>query len=843
MILGQSLQISKEVDSKNLRFYNSIKLILQEHPSDAKFLIEVNGNVKSTRSKPKPGNIANSGKKQHGADGYYWLTVQASLPAIVALIEGGYILRYGVKIGGTDYQNHFQEASFVYLDFDLGRSPQESIEQFNDSAFCIYRSPGWDGQNNKHRVVFRLSQVVKHKSDIQALLHALIKAYPDSDPSCVDPARICFGSFYPVIWTNFTNTLDIDKFSRSEEYLNFQATLNQIESKALNPAEDVRHHKDLIKCLVGDFEGDMNAFLKSLGLTYEFNFKKVVADFDGLKWEGRNPFSETNSTGTSLVASVKDGRILFYDRASGEHGCSIFGFYDSCVKDESILADSLYRSEFDNVVKAIKNKLKINWLDAKSTLYYVDEKGNRKLKDILNILHQYIYPELRGNLYRVDDIDDGVFLGYNFYYYEESGWAMTQGFEKVRELIKNTFYKLFGYQMPSNILAMIKDSLVVDVPDWMVLKTPPKPDLGYVFFSNGAYNLKSKKLENYSNKLWYFSKLDYPYIKSTGQGIDKWTDALVRSGVSEDDIKIILSSYLLTMHNQFFRVNKVLFFYGTPKSGKTTSAQIFLKSKNCRLENCQDVKFGATESLSTRFQEVTVFDEVKQIGMFMEQLSSLIRDTNKHGVNYRYRQLGTRGIQKNKAITFIFTGEQLSMGSTTQINGIMDRMLLCEFKDASKVDETFIPWFNSGDDFLIYDLAAWAVEQVLTEQDYIAKIRELQALSREQTEQKDRLELLIATSDPFYEFCNTQWVPDPNWTGEPTADSISYTPTEVCKFYASFSGEDVVSRRSRMSDIIQRFGTAMKKYGLHIHMYKDGFGQHTRYYGIRYILDQTLDNK
>ena len=190
----QSLYPTSEINPA-LKFAPWIEKTLKEqNDTDQTFCLEVNGFVKSTHKDPKPGNM-NDGLKHSafGANGAYWLTVDATLATISAFIHEGFLFRLGVKTEGTT-RAHFSHADFVYLDCDEGSTVQESIDRYKHSAFLIYATPSFTPENQKHRIVLRLSQRCLDANTVEAILKFLVHQNPALDSSCTDPARVMYGS-------------------------------------------------------------------------------------------------------------------------------------------------------------------------------------------------------------------------------------------------------------------------------------------------------------------------------------------------------------------------------------------------------------------------------------------------------------------------------------------------------------------------------------------------------------------------------------------------------------------------------------------------------------------------
>jgi hypothetical protein len=774
--------------------------------SGALFLIEVNGVIKSTAEQPKPAGV-NSGAKNpnHGANGSYWLTCQFTLSTIHALILHGFILRFGVKNGGTSYKNHFVSSHFFFLDFDSNQSTQESITQFGSQAFLIYKTASYTPANQKHRVVFRLSTPVTDPYQLRGIIQVFLTKNPKADQSCLDPSRISYPCAQhdpePVLLFNQENTVNTDAVLESHQFsvlVDLQSS-NYTEGRK-TPAPTLLN--TFVKQHLAALEWDLNAFLTQLQSHFRLpldsiNFQPTSPDSTGdYKWHSPNPWSSTNASGTSLVASFTNSSLLFYDRSSGSQGTNLPGFLHALETGltslDCVVEDDDYASIWERIQLVFPSSYR-----KKSDLQYLDCKtGSLKDKDIQLILDEYIYPALHSKFFVCSNYLTGNQAhGFLFYYYVPTlGWRLSAEFNSLRIKIQDVFFSLWGYPMESRRSNALTDRVLLNHPDYLKLDKQPSVNINYQFFSNGMFNLRTRQLEEYRSDVWHFKRLSYPYNPPTGIAASLFLQGLKEAGVTRDDILLLFRVLILTAQNQFYKANVMIYLFGRTSTGKSTVAKTIARMFDVKEVNADDA-IRTPDYLGTHFSPgATVFDEVTTLAPIMTQLMTIIRSTTPGGVSFRYRNLYVAGRNETFPTTFFLTGEHLTFGSNKAgLEGQSRRLLSIEFKN--KMTERGNIWQQFHENEELYrDLFSWAINHRYEAIPLrLTAIRELlsgditplqdddEEPTRKSSQQK-RAEELLTASDPMYEFLQ-HFVPDPN--GE-----FSYTNRDLVALYVSVTGDD-----------------------------------------------------
>jgi len=815
------------------------KIIANQSETDPTFLIEINAQVRSTLQNKKPGNI-NGGKNNSllgGFDGVYWVAAECTLQSIKELILEGFCLRLGVKIGGTDYKNHFDSASFIYLDVDTGSTIQHSIDLFQGLAFLVYASPSYTPENQKHRIVIRFSEPVLDRFEVETILKLFIQQNDFLDQSCADPARVMYGSLETEFFYSENNVLDLAEYRASEEFQSIYTGLKNPPSRGVDTTGKALpyYYEELAS------SGDLNAFCQRVGLEYDFEFHSVTPDDDQtiLKWEGRNPFSATNSSGTSLVVSLFANDLLVYDRANSQGGTFLRFYYTQTEGYSSFVDQELDKASYQKLLKQFTDHFPSNQKSVPSQslddLYFIPDPAKpdkKQLKDIVIILETYIYPEMKSSFHYYNDSDKEESLGVLYYHYDVNhGWKISQSLDLLKTLIVSTFRKVFGSTPISKIVNALTSNVLISLPTYFALDYQPVQDFTYIFFADKMFNLKTKKLEDYDSKVWHFKRLNYAYQEPTNRALLLALEALKRSKVSKKDQRILLNSFILSSQNQYHKTTCMLYLYGESTSGKSTAAKVFGDSQNCSSHTSSTTL--NVDHFGSILDTVTILDEVTNVNAIISLLMSLVRDTNDAGNLFRVCNKYVRARMKRLPITLILTGESLTLGTmTTGQIGQTKRLITVEF--VQKVEGENNPWMRFNEDStLAQELFCWAINK-----DYARlpqRIRWIRSLTISNKEQKARMDDLLQSTDPIYEFIGTT-------REDTTTDAKGYTPFDIQNCYTAMTNEPFKgSARKRFMDTFSR--EMKKKYPESFsksRQRKDENDQSLRYYGFK-ILPHSND--
>lgn len=299
----------------------------------------------------------------------FWKSQNVTVDELKDLIKQGYSYRPAVKEGGTD-KKAITHCEFLCLDFDKSTFQATlSNEKYTPKALFLHTTPSFKpGENEKHRVIWHLSRPCTVK-EIEHLYLVLLSAYPEADQAVKDAGRFFYGcnreGFCQDI--NLEAQLDVEellkvsvkkpktktktfksKKKESEVVPDDEATeaLSQVtknrkakKSPLQELQEQGQQENDFILDILDTLDGDLNR----LFCLYDHNLTPVnVGGVDASqgwdeKWQGSNPFSDTDSSGTSFLVSYRDGFApVWYDRSNnkssgkyGNHGGTFFEYWHS----------------------------------------------------------------------------------------------------------------------------------------------------------------------------------------------------------------------------------------------------------------------------------------------------------------------------------------------------------------------------------------------------------------------------------------------------------------------------------------------------------------------------------
>ena len=249
--------------------------------------------------------------------------------------------------------------------------------------------------------------------------------------------------------------------------------------------------------------------------------------------------------------------------------------------------------------------------------------------------------------------------------------------------IQDTFYNFFGEVMSDAYCSKLKPNIINQMPPAMILYEAPKTSKNHVFFSNGAFNLKTKELEPYTPELWHFTKLEYDYRAPSRKSLSKIFKGFKTAESSKEDRRILINSFILTIHKRFHLLGRFLYLYGKSSTGKTTTARVFANALGYDIVSAQTVA-QKPEYIGKYFKQVTVLDEVKNLTRIVPEIASNVRNFNEYGNTFIYNDKNEKAFLKVVPITMILTGESFSMGESTKndnVDGIKNRLISIEFNN------------------------------------------------------------------------------------------------------------------------------------------------------------------
>lgn len=295
--------------------------------NEVKFTVQVNDKL-NTFTKPSDEFIAKVNYDK------FWLSKEFTLTQFASFIAAGGTWRPGIKVSGNKKSN-ITQAQLAAVDFDDDGAFLEFAE-LNHYAAIHHTTLSHSAEKPwKQRLIFILDRTVS-SIELELINKILLFQYPAADASCKDAGRFFFGSNQPCLSVNnvtldvewLFNTFPLSKEAKrntkkvinkrptksadigteEEGFEDFESTGKGKKKKTLTPCELI--YRDIY---LGQCDGE----IEQLYCLFDHNFKDREPEEGLIKTVvGSNPFSPTNSSGTSFTVSEKDGLLPFwYDKS------------------------------------------------------------------------------------------------------------------------------------------------------------------------------------------------------------------------------------------------------------------------------------------------------------------------------------------------------------------------------------------------------------------------------------------------------------------------------------------------------------------------------------------------
>lgn len=255
-----------------------------------------------------------------------WTTTEFTLSQFSSFIAAGGTWRPSIKTGG----NKKKDISFigtVALDFDT----QDSLPAYHElnEYSCIQHTTLSHSAAEpwKQRLIFVFDRPVDVET-YEKISKILLAQYPKADQSCWDAGRFFFGSNQPCLAVrNVTLPVDflLSTFALPESPKRPvgrpKKDASESETTTKKSSKKAATNTDKTPCeLIYDliYTRLLDADAEQLYCLYPHQFKERDDVQDGYikKLVGSNPFSTTNSSGTSFAVSEKEGQLpIWYDKS------------------------------------------------------------------------------------------------------------------------------------------------------------------------------------------------------------------------------------------------------------------------------------------------------------------------------------------------------------------------------------------------------------------------------------------------------------------------------------------------------------------------------------------------
>lgn len=298
-------------------------------------LIQVNRLIKTpkaTVAKEKDGyakNVCDSLTAANNSIDKWENVLIKNVSELVDIISKGYAFRFGIKKDGNE-KEHVKAVWGLALDFDKNWTEGDTCndEFIKKYAVLWYRTPSYKMGNNKHRAVFLFDKAPNNLEDFTTIYEYFLTRYP-ADKSCKDIGRFFYGSRGNDGWIfqfDESNRLNVDEILHEAHLYNEQQQVSLTQSNCVKNGDDLdlslteKFLQHLNQHLfLGVYKGDLGALYSLHNASQRWKTRRIEKSDEIARLQGSNPFSSTNSTGSSFLIIAKDGKMPFF----WDKSCSI----------------------------------------------------------------------------------------------------------------------------------------------------------------------------------------------------------------------------------------------------------------------------------------------------------------------------------------------------------------------------------------------------------------------------------------------------------------------------------------------------------------------------------------
>jgi phage/plasmid-associated DNA primase len=534
------------------------------------------------------------------------------------------------------------------------------------------------------------------------------------------------------------------------------------------------------------------------------------------KWEGYNPFSVTNATGTSFVISEKDkslpmiwsirsGDIPVYNAETGKHqhgGTFIDYFYLLNVNDYGDLSDT---KEFKTLVTDIYKRFGVEPFKFRGRGRPRNSENIRQLKetdlqdqiDLIELSwNDYIKPnfflcmwESKEKLYFVND---GTI--WRYVTTKTIDTVLARHIKRILGMSENAIInqKIFNYCM-----LKIKSGCLEPI------NQPFDPVDYYIPFKNGAFNLLTKRLEPYEDlKIYNVTtyNFDYEHVADGDEEIEAinryWSLWLNDENKAQTWIKWLI----LNAQQQAHKTGKVVGFIGEAGGGKSTAGK-FIKNVVGIFAGVEDADNVFNDNNRFSYQclgEYTslILEEFSGNSKIcsMKKLKKITGHSDGNPAKVKIEKKGFSPVETMVKVAITFDSEK-RINIFDDDKGSYRRIVFFVIKEESKNKEL---WNNYS--YLIQSpektrkYLFWALQQ-----DTHLTMREFMESLETETFKEETQHIKIE-NDPIYDFCEDKLIVTTKGTHRITNEELY----EVYKKWCSDSGvpaKKKIGRNNYKSDI------------------------------------------
>ena len=589
----------------------------------------------------------------------FWDTEKGTGKDLFKLCQQGFTVRGGIKEGGNSKEN-VEKVFVLFIDIDNEefvldtdgnkiKNSQNKYEKklldkpaswedttatkYGAFASFWYPSPSYTEKNQKHRLGFILDRGAT-RFEAETILKYLYDTFTESnpnikpDPSCFDAGRLYYGAANPELGEYFgddklpVDTLLEEARQKNEKYyfdyaskkINIKTDTIQNATGIPNESKEVKkkQKKDAgitAKVLQYFYEEyfvkQCNYDVNRLYSLFDHNFKSRTPDEPGMieKYDGSNPFSASNSSGTSFSLNYFENELpTFVDRSASfertnktkdgkiQHGGSWIDYVVFILRDNKAgfeyikSCKDLTGAKFRKAVKDICDYFEIKPFDFQQS----------SEDDDIQIAIDFI-EDKAGKLYKFHGNET---LASVFCYVEQTEkWRLISSRSIFGScIVKPWLIETYGVDSPkarsTKLIKFIWEYVIHHHLDFFDEMLEKPTNLNYLPMQNGVLNIATKKLTKNDGTLYNRNKSVYARyeVKEDNINVVKFNQWLKEWLKNEEKVELVICWFSLVCQRQAYLTGNMFGFIGKAGCGKSTATEFLSELVT---------GFGATPSIDT----------------------------------------------------------------------------------------------------------------------------------------------------------------------------------------------------------------------------------------------------
>ncbi len=522
----------------------------------------------------------------------YWSCQDITLNQLAVYINEGASIRPGISTKSCRVKD-IEKMEVMIFDVDGKVTLKEALMADKKNYIDIVKpSYSYTEDNQKFHLVCVLSEVITDVNLYQKIYKTLLSEYfTFADPACSSAHQFFYGTtknntgkirimdFYEKIDVAM-KLIDVDvvesKPVKSGEIVDYTQSVSEVE----NPTK--YSYQEYLRDNLSDVINNPN----ELFFLHDHKFEKTAIDKKDLtaKYQGSNPFSPTNSSGTSFVVSYKEGELLpyWYDRSRNADTKNHGGNFVEYVKQSY---KQIYNQEigFKQAVNIITEHFGLPEYNFQNELLS-DDEFSKYCQDSKELLTKYFLEYAKGRIYGMEDSWNTKVNEY-FYMQDSYSWVVGNASKFICQFI-NKLDDIDSNLVPKSIKIKFKfydfiQGFCSKLLMYNIIKKDSAPieNDRYVGFSNGYFDVEKKEFVGFVPDVYNLKAYKFPYYHisdiSAQKYLDDWRHYCDLS-YSDNSYNADLYYYwsLLNVLGIAYRTENHVGLTGTAGSGKTTNLEM-----------------------------------------------------------------------------------------------------------------------------------------------------------------------------------------------------------------------------------------------------------------------------